>query len=215
MSRSRWGLVLVALAAAGCAQRADTASDGGGDLPPVPEVTTVQVTTAPATPPATATEIPQTGACRVAFDVDEVAKAATPGATTTPATSRELPGDMPPNHVDNRSWRVRKALRPEVRASTLAVAEKVRPGLDAGCDAGTTSPESVRSVFAEAGQPKVWLTTMTTSPGTTPPPGVVYALTLESPQGTGCVIGHVRPGEVLVSVTGPTREGACYEPPSH
>ncbi|MEU4804522.1 hypothetical protein [Actinosynnema sp. NPDC023587] len=216
MSRLGVGLVLVAaMTAAGCAKHVDSASDGGGVLSAVP-TTAVHATGAPST---AATSVPPNGPCQARFDVAEPAKA--PVAPPPTATTRALPGDMPPNHVDNRSWRVRKALQPDVHAATLAVAEKVRPGLGALCDAGNFAPEATRAVFTQAGQPNVWLTGMNASYGVTPPPGVAFVLTLETPQGSGCVTGSLRsgpeggPAQVTVSVTGVTGEGTCYEPPSH
>ncbi|MEU6151880.1 hypothetical protein ABZ816_17975 [Actinosynnema sp. NPDC047251] len=206
MSRLGVGLLLVTvLAAAGCGRQADTASDGGGDLSVAPPVAR---TTAPVS-----TSVPPEGPCQVRFEVAEMAEIPTPAPATT--TSRALPGDMPPNHVDNRSWRVRKPLRPDVHAETVAAAEKVKPGLGALCDEGTFSPEATRAVFVDAGRPTVWLTAINAPYGTPPPPGVVFVLTLESPQGTGCVLGQLQPGQLLVSVAGTTGEGSCYEPPSH
>ncbi|WP_433262417.1 hypothetical protein ACQPZF_29410 [Actinosynnema sp. CS-041913] len=211
MSRLRGGLLVVlALLATGCARKVDTASDGGADLSLVPT---------PVSTPTGPTYVPPTGACQVRFEIPEPAPATTP--PPAPTTSRALPGDMPPNHVDNRSWRVRKALKPEVHAAAVAVAEQVRPGVEALCNAGSFDREATRAVFSRAGQPKVWVTGMASSYSETPPAGVVFVLAMEGAQGTGCVLGHLHPGrdggpgQVLVSVDGTTGEGSCYEPPSH
>ncbi|MBM7814128.1 hypothetical protein [Saccharothrix algeriensis] len=228
MVRSRGGLLLAAAVAvavlAGCGKPVDAASDGGlSTVAPVPPP-----------PPTGPTSVPPTGPCQVRFEVPEpvATTPAPPTATTAPpagsaeppavTTSRALPpGDAPPNHVDNRSWRVRKALRPEVRSAAVAVAEAVRPGLGALCDAGNFDQAATRAVFAGAGRPEVWLTGLNSPLGATPPAGVVFVLTLAGEQGTGCVLGHLHPGQdggpgqLLVSVDGTTGEGSCYEPPSH
>ncbi|MBW4721193.1 hypothetical protein [Saccharothrix obliqua] len=194
---SRIAPVLLLLALAGCGQHVSTASDGMSTNAPV-------VTTVPAP-----TSVPPNGACQVRVEIPEPMPPADP-----PVSGSRAPADMPPNHVDNRSWRVRKELRPDVRAAAAEVAGQVRPGLQNLCDKGDFSPQATKAVFTTAGRPEVWLTGMST-------PGVVFVLTMENPQGTGCVFGHLHPGledtpgQLLIAVNGTTREGSCYEPPSH
>ncbi|MBB5956762.1 hypothetical protein FHS29_003355 [Saccharothrix tamanrassetensis] len=217
MSRLRGGLlVAVAVLAAGCAQKVEAGSDGGGDLTSVP---TTPLSTPVTTTWAAPTDVRPTGACEYRPHIPEPAGVpVSPPATTT---SRALPGDMPPNHVDNRSWRVRKALRPDVHGAAVAVLEKVGPGLRALCDAGDFAPEATRAVFADAGQPTVWITGLRAPYGQTPPAGVVFNLTMAGPQGTGCVLGALYPSregvppQVDIGVDGTTGEGSCVEPDSH
>ncbi|RKT56306.1 hypothetical protein [Saccharothrix australiensis] len=212
MSHLRAGLALAAVVAlSGCGAPAGAGSDGVLSLAPPP----------PSPTPTGPTFVPASGQCQVTLNAPEPTAAATTQPTAQPdpggpTTTRALPGDMPPNHADNRSWRVRKPLSPENHARGLTLAERVRPELAALCDAGNFAQDATRAAFAAAGHPEVWVTGMKSFSGDTPPAGVVFNATLADPaQGTACVLGLLQPGSVAISVLGTTGEGSCVEPDSH
>ncbi len=207
MSWLRGGLlVAVALLASGCGQVATPASDPG--LTVAPPNQALPTPTGP-------TFVPPNGPCQVALDATEPPPPPSPTTPEAGPTTTRQQADMPPNHVENRRWRVRKDLSPENFARGVALAEKVRPELAALCDAGNFAQESTRTVFAVAGVPDVFLLGLRTFDGT-PAAGVQFTADVADPVlGTACVLGMLMPGSVNISVKGTTGEGSCYEPPSH
>ncbi|MEJ2856583.1 MULTISPECIES: hypothetical protein [unclassified Saccharothrix] len=205
-------LVVAALLVAGCAKKVDVASDGGASVTVPPPLETAT--------PTGPTFVPPNGTCTVRVEAPPPAPETTPPPSTT--ARREPPGDMPPNHADNRSWRVRKPLSPANHARGMAILDRIRPGITGLCDTGNFSPDSARTVLAAAGAPKAWVSGLKVGYGQVPPPGVYFYEVSEDPTlGTVCVLGDLRPGEpgqpgrVAFTVSGPIRDGGCDEPLSH
>ncbi|MFD7657355.1 hypothetical protein ACFV4N_25550 [Actinosynnema sp. NPDC059797] len=198
-------VVLMGVVATGCAGRVEGA---GASLPPVP-LTTAPFTTTSTSPAPTS--VPPSGPCRTRFEVAEVA----PETTAPPATgTRRIPADVPPNHVDNNRWKYRAPLPPGPHAAAVAVAEELRPVLERLCGSGDFARESTLRALTGTGRAVDEVYALPMDPPLTEPtpPGVVYGIHLGD---RACVIGDLRPGEVLIRVDGTTGEGSCHEPPSH
>ncbi|GAA1289509.1 hypothetical protein [Saccharothrix xinjiangensis] len=200
-------VVLAGVVATGCAARVDEA---GASLPRAP-LTTAFPTTTPTTPPPTF--VPPNGPCQTRFEVAEAAEAAE--ATPAPPTSGRVrvPADAPPNHVDNNRWKHRAPLPLGPHAAAVAVAERLRPVLERLCGSGDFARESTLSALTGTGRAADEVYAWPFDPPLAEPtPGVVYGIHLGD---RACVIGSLRPGEVLIRVDGTTREGTCHEPSSH
>jgi hypothetical protein len=188
-------LVCSALVLTGCAHRAPTASDGGGDVP------VVEATTQTA-PPTTSPPGPCTS---------EVTAAP---ATSAPALAGGSTPDVAPHEAENNGWKQRRALTPDERAAGEDSARRIAPLLVDLCARGDFTAEGTRRALVGAGFPADAMVEVIT-----PPPGaaddspfVFYNMRLGA---RTCVQGDLRRGKVRVDVDGPTREGSCYEPESH
>ncbi|MFD1149339.1 hypothetical protein [Saccharothrix hoggarensis] len=133
---------------------------------------------------------------------------------STPAPQRTRDHDGPPNPVENNRWKHRPPLSAGDHAAALTAAGLVRPELERLCRERIFGLDAARGVFTAAGYPAndVHVQPFTASADGATPPGVVYTLRLGD---RACVMGHVRPDEVLLVVDGTNGEGTCIEARSH
>jgi hypothetical protein len=143
-------------------------------------------------PPSTSAGAPDTGGA--------------PGASS--ASSPAPPGDGPPNHAGNNSWKQRPELSAEEQASGDELAARIRPRLEALRAAGDLAPASTRQALLDLGISQDAITVESMRQ----PPGAVFAVRFGD---RGCIVGDVRPERVLVQVEGAAAEYGCLEPFTH
>lgn len=141
-----------------------------------------------------------------------------PGVSVTavPGVPRSLPGDVPPNHVDNRGHLRPGDVSPQARQRLAEQAEAMRPVLERLRASGQPSPEAVTEALVGLGHPRDRVSAVVrrsalAAPDHDPGPAVVFGVSGDG----GCVQGAVWRDQVRLGVGGAVAEWGCLPPDTH